>query len=74
MLPDSTYRDPQRPAHLAHVDLAAAITESRSARDHQQLAQTCQRNDEILDDAVGEVIATGVALRFSSGRIAIEGR
>ena len=61
MLPDRTYRDAQRPAHFPHIGLAAAIAESRSARDHSQLAQTGERDDDILDDTVGEVVGSGVA-------------
>src|SRR5262249_49368000 len=46
---------------LLHVRRMALVGETRVARDHEQIAKTRQRRNDILDDAVREILLPGVA-------------
>ena len=46
---------------LAHVDRAALVGEGRVAGDHEQPAQPGERGDDVLGDAVGEIVLLGIA-------------
>ncbi len=48
-------------ADLLHVDGPALVGEARVAGDHEQPADARQRGDDVLDDAVGEVLLLRVA-------------
>ena len=45
---------------LAHVDRAALVDERRVASDDEQPADVGQAGDQILGDAVGEMILIGI--------------
>ena len=56
--------------HIAHAEFApdlpdvwrlALVGEARIARDHEQRRGTRQRRDDVLDDAVGEILLLGIA-------------
>ena len=46
---------------LPHVDRAALVDEARIAGDDEQPAQPRERRDDVLGDAVGEVVLLGIA-------------
>ena len=71
---------PEPAPDLARIGLPAAVEERRGARDHHQLAQAGERHDDVLDDAVGEVLVLRIAAEIPErqhrdrGQRRLEGR
>ena len=55
-------------ADLAHVDRLALVGERRVARDDEQPARSRQRRDDILGDAVGEILLLRIAAHVLEGQ------
>ena len=51
-------------ADLLHIDRPALVGEARIARDDEQPADARQGRDDVLDDAVGEIVLLGVAAQI----------
>ena len=63
-LPDAALEDiayAQLAADLFHIDRLPFVRERRVARDDEEPAQPRQRGDDVLGDAVGEVLLLGVS-------------
>ena len=54
--------------NLAHVDRAALVGEGRVARDHEQRLAARQAGDDVLDQAVDEVLLLGIAAHVLKGQ------
>ena len=53
---------------LLHVDGLALVDERRVARDHEEPAQLGQRGDDVLADAVGEILLLRIAAHVGEGK------
>ena len=53
---------------LLHVDGLALVDERRVARDHEEPAQLGQRGDDVLADAVGEILLLRIAAHVDEGK------
>ena len=53
---------------LLHVDGLALVDERRVARDHEEPAQLRQRGDDVLADAVGEILLLRFAAHVGEGQ------
>src|SRR5208282_287594 len=52
---------PELAADLLHVDRAALVGKGRVARDYEQPAHPGERRDDLLHDAVAEILLLGIA-------------
>src|SRR6266567_680641 len=63
---------PQFATHLLEVHCSALVSETRVARDYEQLPETRQSGDDLFDDAVSEIrllrVATHVLERKHGNR------
>ena len=55
---------------LTHVDGAALVGEGRAARDDSEAAEAAERGDDVLDDAIGEIVLPGIAAKVWNGSTA----
>ena len=53
---------------LLHMDGFALVDEGRVARDHEEPAQLGQRGDDVLADAVGEIVLLRIAAHVGEGK------
>ena len=53
---------------LLHVDGLALVDKRRVARDHEEPAQLGQRRDDVLADAVGEILLLRIAAHVGEGK------
>ena len=53
---------------LPHVDRLALVDEARVAGDDEEPAQARERRDDVLGDAVGEIVLLGVAAHVGEGQ------
>ena len=58
---------------LAHVDRAPLVDEARIARDHPQPGELRQRREDVVDQAVAEMLLLRVAAHVLEGSTAIDG-
>ena len=59
--------DAELRADLLHTDGLAFVDEGRIARDHQEPAQPGERGDDVLADAVGEILLLRIAAHVVEG-------
>jgi hypothetical protein len=59
--------DAERARRLTHFDRLALVGEDRVARDHEQRGHARQVGDDVLGEAVGEILLLGIAADVGEG-------
>src|SRR5215475_587234 len=59
---------PELTPNLLHVDRPALVGEARVSRDHEEPPHARERRDDLLDDAVSEIILLRVAAHVLEGK------